>query len=160
MLRGTIMPFIASKTALMAAAFSLLLGIPGASAGIKFCSEFPATIWVAIAYPQDDGTGWLSRGWLELAQGDCYAFDTAIHVSSFYYRGMSKPYRNAQGRREIYTWGQGKAFAVWERDNFQYYNAEQRVLNSTLENFTLGAENMGDGADVTVTFKDGGSTVT
>jgi hypothetical protein len=154
------MPFVAWKPALAAATASLLLGIPAASAGITFCSEFPpATIWVAIAYPQDGGS-WLSRGWLALNEGDCYAFDTAIHVSAFYYRAISKPYRNAQGRRGIDTWGKGKPFAVWERDNFQYYNADERVLNSTLEEFTSGGENLGDAADVTVTFKPGGSTVT
>lgn len=153
------MSIVAAKLGIPAAALSLLLGVSSANAGITFCSEFPATLWVAIAYPQGDG-GWLSRGWLELAQGDCFAFDTAIHVGSFYYRGMSKPYRDARGRRAIETWGNAKPFAVWERDNFQYYNAERRVLNSSLESFSLGAENIGEGANVTVTFKDGGTTVT
>jgi len=138
---------------------SLLSGIGSAIAGITFCNEFPAVVWVAIAYPQDSG-GWLSRGWLELRQGDCYPFDTAIHVSSFYYRAISKPYRDGRGRRSIETWGNGKPFAVWERDNFQYYNAEERVLNSTLENFSLGADNLTDASNVTVTFKEDGTTVT
>jgi hypothetical protein len=154
---GAVMSIVAAKLGIWAAALSLL-GISVASAGITFCSEFPASVWVAIAYPQDGG-GWLSRGWLELAQGDCSTFDSAIHVSSFYYRGMSKPYRDAGGRRVIETWGNAKPFAVWERDNFQYYNAEERVLNSTLEGFSLGAENIADATNVTVTFKDGGTTV-
>ena len=108
--------------------------------------------------PQDSGR-WLSRGWLELSQDDCAAFDTALRVSSFYYRGVSNPYRK-NGRRVIETWGDDRKFAVWDDDNFQYYNAEERVLKSKLASFSLGAEKMGEGADVTVTFKDGGTTIT
>jgi uncharacterized membrane protein len=150
---------VAVKTGIATAMLTVLIGIGSASAGITFCNQFPAVVWVAMAYPQDGG-GWLSRGWLELAQGDCYQFDSAIHVSSFYYRAISKPYRDARGHRAIESWGNGKPFAVWERDNFQYYNAEERVLNSTLENFSLGADNLTDASTVTVTFKDGGTDVT
>jgi uncharacterized membrane protein len=148
-----------AKLGIATVLLSLFWGIGSAAAGITFCNEFPAIVWVAIAYPQDGG-GWLSRGWLEIGQGDCYPFDTALHVSSFYYRAISKPYRDARGRRSIETWGNGKSFAVWERDNFQYYNAEGRVLNSTLENFSLGADNLTDASNLSVTFKEGGTTIT
>ena len=139
-------------------AIALLFGMSSARAGIEFCNEFPHRVFVAIAYPQND-EHWLSRGWLELATGDCAAFDTAIHVSTFYYRGESDPYRSASGKRVHDTWGNDRSFAIWEKDNFQYYDAEERVLKSTLEPFSKGVDSMGDEAAVTVTFHDGGTTV-
>ena len=72
-----------------------------------------------------------SRGWLSVETGKCYPFDTAIHVKTFYFRGETKTYHHQKS-----VWGNGKDFAVWERDNFQYYNADQRVLNSSLKGFT------------------------
>ena len=48
----------------------ILLAGASAQAEIKFCSEFPHTVFVAIAYPQDGGS-WLSRGWMSLNTGEC-----------------------------------------------------------------------------------------
>jgi hypothetical protein len=56
--------------------------------------------------------------------------------------------------------GSGKDFAVWEKDNFQYYDADQRVLKSTLKSFTKAPDADGDEISATVTFpEDGGSLV-
>jgi len=111
-------------------------------------------VWVAIAYQQKNGS-WLSRGWLSVETGNCYAFDTAIRVKTFYFRGESRSYHH-----KTYSWGNGKDFAVWERDNFQYYDADQRVLNSTLKSFTKAPDAAGDEISATITFpEDGGSLV-
>jgi hypothetical protein len=142
------------------AALTCLLGFSsiGAKADIVFCNKSNfKLIYVAIAYPQSDGT-FLSRGWMSVSEGECDSFDTALQVKSLWFRGESQWVRQGRRRsREI--WGKGRAFAIWENDNFQYYNAQERVLKSTLENFSLAGE-VADGAlDVTVTFTDTGSFV-
>jgi hypothetical protein len=138
-----------------AAGVVCILAVSSAEANIVFCNEFPAEVWVAIAYQQEDGS-WLSRGWLSVETGKCYPFDTAIHVKTFYFRGESKPYHHQRS-----AWGSGKDFAVWENNNFQYYNADQRVLNSTLKSFTKGPEAKGDSISATVTFPaEGGTLIT
>ena len=141
------------------ATLALLLAMSTANADIVFCNKFPHTVFVAIAYPQAGGS-WMSRGWLEIATGDCNIFDSAIRVKTFYFRGMTDPFRNAARQREVDTWGKGKNFAVLEADNFQFYDAENRVLKSTLKPFTQGPETDGDAVSATVTFpEDGGGTI-
>jgi uncharacterized membrane protein len=76
-----------------------MLAASSAKANIVFCNEFPAEVWVAIAYQQEDGS-WLSRGWLSVETGKCYPFDTAIHVKTFYFRGESKTYHHQKS-----VWG-------------------------------------------------------
>jgi len=128
-----------------------------ASASLTFCNDFPHTVFVALAYLQDSGS-WLSRGWLEVHTGECLPFDSAIRVTSFYYRGESEAYQS--GGKKVWTsWGdKGRMFATWEDDNFQYYGAENRVLKSSLKGYEQGMDIPQEDYDVTVTFKaDGGS---
>jgi uncharacterized membrane protein len=153
-------PAISLKRTCVGATLAILAAMSSANAGIVFCNEFAQTVFVAIAYPQDGGS-WMSRGWLEVATGECNTFDSAIRVKTFYFRGMTDPYKNAAHKRVVDTWGKGKDFAVWERDNFQYYDAEKQVLKSTLKPFTQGPETDGDAVSATVTFPaDGGGTIT
>ena len=141
------------------ATLALVIAMSSAKADIVFCNKFAHTVFVAIAYPQADGS-WISRGWLELATGQCNTFDSAIVVKTFYFRGETNPYRNAAHQRFVHSWGEGKNFAVWEPDNFQYYDAEKRVLGSTLKPFTQGRETAGDDVSATVVFPaDGGSPI-
>ena len=74
---------------------------------------------------------------MSLAEGDCAEFDTAIHVKTFYYRGESEWYRDGRHRTREF-WGKGQKFAIWDNTNFQYYNAQEKVLNSTLVEFAQG----------------------
>jgi uncharacterized membrane protein len=128
----------------------------GARAEIQFCNKFPQNVYVAIAYPQNDQS-WISRGWLEIGAGDCADFDSALHPSAIYYRGESVPYRNAQGASVTRVWSNSaRQFAIWEKDNFQYWNAQERVLNSTLADFSLLADGLAIDASVTVTFEQDG----
>ena len=80
-----------------------------------------------------------------------FRFDSALRVKAFFYRAESAPYRS--GSRRIKTsWGAGRKFAIWEASNFNYWNAEERVLKSTLAEFTQGPQSSGDAVSATVTF--------
>jgi len=143
--------------ALIAAVCLLGAGSAKAEIQITFCNNYEREIYIAIAYPQTGGS-FLSRGWMSLMPGECSPFDTALHVKTFYYRAKSVPYRD-KGTRTRYIWGEGaeNKFAVWENDNFQYYNAERQVLKSTLKDFSHGPESTSGDIAVKVTFKLGGS---
>jgi hypothetical protein len=128
----------------------------GARAEIQFCNNFPQKVYVAIAYPQSDQS-WISRGWLEIDTGNCAEFDSALHPSTLYYRGESVPYHNARGASVTNVWSApGRQYAIWEKDNFNYWNAQERVLNSTLEDFSLAGDGLAADASVTVTFEQDG----
>jgi uncharacterized membrane protein len=133
-----------------------LAATTGARAEIQFCNEFPQKVFVAIAYPQDDQS-WISRGWIEVDTGNCAEFDSALHPRVIYYRGESAPYRNASGASVTRVWSNSAhQFAIWEKDNFNYWNAQQRVLNSTLADFSLLGEGLAADASVSVTFEQDG----
>jgi hypothetical protein len=128
----------------------------GARAEIQFCNKFPQKVFVAIAYSQSDQS-WISRGWLEIDTGDCAEFDSALHPDTIYYRGESVPYRNASGASVTRVWSNSAhQFAIWEKDNFQYWNAQEKVLNSTLVDFSLLANGLASDASVSVTFEEDG----
>ena len=115
-------------------------------------------MYVAIAYSQSDQS-WISRGWLEIDTGDCAEFDSALHPSTIYYRGESVPYRNAQGASVTRVWSTpGHQYAIWEKDNFNYWNAQEKVLNSTLADFSLVGDGLAVDASVTVTFEEDGDS--
>jgi hypothetical protein len=127
-----------------------------AQAEIQFCNKFPQQVYVAIAYPQSDQS-WISRGWLAIDTGDCAEFDSALHPSTIYYRGESVPYRNASGASVTRVWSNSAhQFAIWEKDNFHYWNAQTRVLNSTLADFSLLADGLAIDASVSITFEQDG----
>jgi uncharacterized membrane protein len=156
---GARMPSAVSRLCAGVAALAAALATSNARAEIKFCNQFAYKVFVAIAYPQDDGS-WISRGWMSLENGECSLFDTALRLQTFYYRGESVDYRTA-GRSVKMVWGAGKKFAIWENDNFNYWNAQDRVLKSTLVDFSKGADSIGEGASITVTLgPDNKSTTT
>jgi hypothetical protein len=139
-----------------------LLGASGARAEITeiiFCNKFGHDVWIAIAYPQTGGS-FISRGWMSLSDGQCVPFDTALRVTTFYFRGESVRYRDTDGRNKRFFWGKGEKFAIWEDSNFQYYDAQKRVLKSTLAEFTQGPVASGGDVSSTVTFTPDGSQTT
>ena len=154
--------FASTLRACIVAGTCLFVLSPGARADIVFCSKFPHTVYVAIAYPQKDDS-WISRGWISLKTGECSEFDSAIRVKTFYWRAQSEPYR--LGRRRVTTvWGARKGdreFATWDRDNFNYWNAQTRVLKSKLEVYSrVAIETKGDAISATITFEADGNNVT
>ena len=140
-----------SKLCGCTAGLAYLLAAPSAKADIEFCNKFPHVVYVAIAYPQNGGS-WLSRGWMSLNIGECSVFDSALRVKTFYYRAESAAYRSESGRRIKTSWGAGRKFAIDEDSNFNYWNAAERVLKSSLAEFTHGPETTGDAVSAKVTF--------
>ena len=136
----------------------LLTAAPG-KAAITFCNDFQRTVFVAIAYQQADQS-WLSRGWLEVKTGKCYPFDTALNIASFYYRGDTGWYRTSGRKKERYVWKHDeRRFAILDDSNFQFWDAERKVLNSHLDGFAPCPISSSGGVTVTVTFQADGQTV-
>ena len=136
------------------------LAATDAQASVKFCNRFPREIYVAIAYSQDDAT-WISRGWLDLQSGDCQDFDTALRPSTLYYRAESVSFRNAKGVSVTQVWGSAEhRYAIDQNNNFNYWNAQEKVLKSTLADFSLAAEGLTTESAVTVTIEQDGIHVT
>lgn len=134
-----------------------------AEAEIAFCNKFPHLVYVAIAYPQTDGSNsWISRGWLNISTGNCAEFDTALHVKTLFYRGESVSYRQgSESMKNVWGGNSDTKFAIWEDDNFNYWNAQTKVLKSTLVGFTKVGEATGEALSVRVTFEaDGIHTTT
>jgi hypothetical protein len=134
-----------------AVGLACLAAIPSARADIIFCNKFPHVVSAAIAYPQDEGS-WISRGWVVLQIGECSQFDTALRVKTFYYRGETAAYRDNSGKNIRSSWGAGMKFAILENQNFNYWNAQNKVLNSSLAEFNKGADFSNEAVSVTVTF--------
>ena len=149
---------ISKGAAIGAAAAALLLAASRAEADIVFCNKFPHLVYVAVAYPQTDGSNsWVSRGWLNIVTGDCAEFDTALQVKALYYRAESAAYRD-DGRTVNTVWGgagDGK-FAILENSNFNFWNAQEKVLNSTLAVFTKVGETDKEALSVRFTFEADG----
>jgi hypothetical protein len=132
------------------------LAATDAQASVKFCNKFPREIYVAVAYSQDDNT-WISRGWLDLQTGDCQEFDSALRPGTLYYRAESVSFRNAKGVTVTQVWGSADhRYAIDPNNNFNYWNAQEKVLKSTLADFSLAAEGLTADSTVTVTIEEDG----
>jgi uncharacterized membrane protein len=128
-------------------------------AEITFCNKFAQPIFVAIAYQQSDQS-WISRGWLQVDSGECKPFDSAIHVSVFYYRGETNWYDNQSGGRSQNTWGfETTKFAVVD-SSFNFYNADSARDNARLAGFTRSVESADGDVSATVTFEADGHNTT
>jgi uncharacterized membrane protein len=124
--------------------------------GIIFCSQFAQSVFVAVAYPQDDGN-WISRGWMGLDKGICASFDTALSVHTFYFRAETTTYQQG-GKSYKNTWAANDGqFAMYEDSNFNLWQAQKKVVaTSTLASFSKGGD-IGTGAiSTTVTFEADG----
>ena len=153
----------ALKSTIQACAIGLacLFATSAARADIVFCNKFPHLIYIAIAYPQTGSDSWISRGWLSIDTGDCAEFDTALRVKTLYYRAESVSYR--QGGESIRTvWGGGgdNRFAIWEDDNFNYWDAQTKVLKSSLVTFSKVGDATGEALSARVTIEADGIHVT
>ena len=142
----------------MLLALSVPLAAPTASAAegeITFCNEFAHKVYIAIAYLQTDYNNHLSRGWLNVETGKCYAFDTALRVETFYYHAESDPYKEGRDKVKM-NWGKGTQFAV--RDgNFQSYNAEKKYSGMHFVEFSKGPVSSGAPLTAIVTFLEDAS---
>lgn len=133
---------------------ALALSAAPARADLVFCNKFTHQIYIAVAYKQDGG-GYISRGWLNVEPDQCSTFDTQLVADEIFYRAESVSFRDGR-RRYKETWGNGDgSFAIWERDNFNYWNAQERVLNSSLAAFTKAAFPVAPGKKLTITIEAG-----
>jgi uncharacterized membrane protein len=93
-------------------------------AEIRFCNKFSRTVFVSVAYAQPGYNSFISRGWLRLAPNACDEFDSAMHLSVFYYYAETDAYSAGPGRTNRNTWGALKADKrFWVADNsFNIFN--------------------------------------
>jgi uncharacterized membrane protein len=135
---------------LIAAVSGLIMLAPSAAnADLIFCNQFTQLIYVAMAYQQQNGA-FISRGWLNVDPGNCASFDSSLTLKGFYYRVESVPYR-LNGREVTETWGNGDgSFAVFEKSNFQYWNAQAKPLNSTMAPFTRNDNAVSEKENLTI----------
>ncbi|QPC93012.1 DUF1036 domain-containing protein [Mesorhizobium sp. INR15] len=77
-----------------------------ASAEIKICNNFPQTVYFSIGYDQPGYDSFMSRGWLVLApNGGCDEFDSALHLSVFWYYAETNAYYVRKHVKNTNTWG-------------------------------------------------------
>ena len=100
---------------------------------------------------------YITRGWLYIDTGNCYVFDTAIRVPTFYYHAES-PYKEGKSKVKM-NWGKGKQLAVRDA-NFQSYTAEKKYSGMYLAQFSQGPVSTGAPWTAIVTFKEDASVET
>jgi uncharacterized membrane protein len=131
-----------------------LLAAAPARSEVQFCNQFETTVFVAIAYQQNKDV-WVSRGWLELKPNVCAPFDTALHMSSFYFRGETDDYRDVvTGKTTNYSWGRDRQFATYTDDNFNFWNADRKLTDTTLGWFSRGPD-LSEDDTVKILLKEG-----
>jgi len=111
---------------------------------INICSSFPHTIMFSMAYPSEgDGSSpgnWISRGWLPIDTGYCYYFDNSLHLTTFYFRAVSVPFR-LNGRSVRGTWGDKgtnlKSFRVPKSTDvaYNYWRADVKSSVQRMDSF-------------------------
>ena len=147
--------------ALAAAMVGLLLPVV-ARAEVKFCSDYPRTVFVAVAYQQGVG-GWHATGWLSVPTGQCSTFNNPpLHLQHLIYRAETDDYmENGQKVRE--EWGEKgtRQFAVTDA-GFDWDNAESlagKPAGTHLAKFTdANVTAVDSDLDLTFQFKANGST--
>jgi hypothetical protein len=105
---------------------------------IEICSHYPHRIMFSMAYPSEgDGSSpgdWVTRGWDPIDTGWCSIFDNALHVPTFYIRGVSVPFL-LNGRSVTESWGDHgtnlKSFRV--PNSYMGYNFWQADQKSTVQ---------------------------
>ncbi|QKC82783.1 DUF1036 domain-containing protein [Mesorhizobium sp. NZP2077] len=77
-----------------------------ASAEIRICNNFSQTVYFSIGYAQPGYDSFMSRGWLILnPNGGCDQFDSALHLSVFWYYAETNAYYVRKHVKTTNTWG-------------------------------------------------------
>jgi len=128
-----------------------------AHAEVAFCNNFPQPVFIAIAYQQPDGS-WTSQGWLRVNVGTCRSFDSARHLSSFYWRAETDWYRDTSGKQVWSAWGEDRNFAVGDYPfgTFTFAHADQSTNTGRVEAF----RRFSGPATATLTFHANGGVMT
>src|SRR5690349_20791905 len=109
-----------AKSAPLTAAI-LLLGSP-ASAEIKICNEFLATVHVAFA--EQDKDGYRTAGWWVVPKDTCRDADFELHGDTLYYTADSDSYKSGRDTKHDH-WGNKLKLFVGGSNQFSYSNAEK-----------------------------------
>ncbi|MET2827268.1 DUF1036 domain-containing protein [Mesorhizobium shangrilense] len=81
-----------------------------ACAEIKICNQFPQTVYFSIAYAQPGyNDSYISRGWLALQPNGCDQFDSALHLSVFWYYAETNAYFVRKHVTNTNFWGTVRA---------------------------------------------------
>jgi len=82
-----------------------------AQAGIKICNNFSQTVYFAMAYSQPGyDESYISRGWLVLnPNGGCDQFDSALHLTVFWYYAETNEYKVSKRVKNKNMWGSVRA---------------------------------------------------
>jgi len=77
-----------------------------AYAEIKICNKFSQTVYFSMAYAQPGyDNSYISRGWLVLQpNGGCDQFDSALHLSVFWYYAETNAYYVRKHVKNTNTW--------------------------------------------------------
>ena len=143
-------------------AAGLLLGLTGAAhADVRFCNNFPRTIFIAVAYKQDNGS-WYARGWLSVTTGECAEFNNPpLKVRAVLYRAETDDYK--QGSKTVRdTWGDEshEAFGISD-PGFAWDNAKSlsgKASGARLVGFyDPNVTSVGSDLSMTVTYEADGS---
>ncbi|OBQ61331.1 DUF1036 domain-containing protein [Mesorhizobium erdmanii] len=141
-----------------------------AEAAIKICNNFSQTVYFAMAYAQPGyDESYVSRGWLRLSpNGGCDQFDSALHLTVFWYYAETNEYKVSKHLKNKNTWGSvrpDKQFWI-ATNSFNFINN----LNENPSNpgdpgakqvgFTRSVESKDSELDETLTIEANGTDVT
>ncbi|RAZ84201.1 hypothetical protein DPM33_32285 [Mesorhizobium hawassense] len=140
-----------------------------AEAAIKICNQFSQTVYFAMAYAQPGfDNSYISRGWLVLSpNGGCDQFDSALHLSVFWYYAETNQYTVRKHVKNINMWGNvrpDKQFWI-ATNSFNFINNLNERQSSPgdpgarLVGFTRSVESKDSELDETLTIEADGINV-
>lgn len=140
-----------------------------ADAAIKICNNFSQTVYFAMAYAQPGyEESYISRGWLVLnPNGGCDQFDSALHLSAFWYYAETNEYKVSKHTNNKNTWGSVRADKqFWIATNsFNFINnlndnqSRPGDPGARLVGFTRSVESKDSELDETLTIEADGINV-
>ncbi|UVK49352.1 DUF1036 domain-containing protein (plasmid) [Mesorhizobium sp. AR07] len=139
-----------------------------ADAEIKICNQFSQTVYFSMAYAQPGyDNSYISRGWLVLQpNGGCDQFDSALHLSVFWYYAETNAYYVRKHVKNTNTWGSVRADKkFWVATNsFNFIdnvdkNKAPNDPGAKLVGFTRSVEATGSELNETLTIEADGINV-
>ena len=140
-----------------------------AEAAIKICNNFSQTVYFAMAYAQPGyDESYISRGWLVLnPNGGCDQFDSALHLTVFWYYAETNEYKVSKRVKNKNMWGSvrpDKQFWI-ATNSFNFINNLNEKPTSPsdpgaqLAGFTRSVESKDSELDETLTIEADGINV-
>ncbi|MDX8529439.1 DUF1036 domain-containing protein [Mesorhizobium sp. VK25A] len=147
----------------------LAMSAERAEAAIKICNNFSQTVYFAMAYAQPGyDESYISRGWLVLnPNGGCDQFDSALHLTVFWYYAETNQYKVSKNVKNKNMWGSVRADKqFWIATNsFNFINnlndnqSRPGDPGARLVGFTRSVESKDSELDETLTIEADGINV-